>query len=166
MKVGLPERPSAELRYGDPDHLDRSKVEAELRRVGEVCHQCRRCLPLCPAFPKLFELIDASDEEIAGVDADGFEQVNELCFHCKACFNHCPYTPGEHEWDVDFPKLMRRHQLFRAGRDGIPLTRRLTTRTDLLGRVGGLAPGLMNWANRNGLSRLGILLMDAGYALR
>jgi Fe-S oxidoreductase len=83
----------------------------------------------------------------------GFDAVNELCYHCKLCYNHCPYTPP-HEWDVDFPALMRRHQLARASRDGVPLARQLTTRTDLIGRIGTLAPALMNFANRNRASRV------------
>jgi len=153
LKVPPPERPSTELRYGDPDYLDADALERELRRTGEVCHQCRRCLPLCPSFPTLFELIDATDREAAGVTMQGFEQVNELCYHCKLCYNHCPYVPP-HEWDVDFPALMRRHQLFRTRRDGIPLARKLTTRTDLIGKVGSLAPPLMNFANRNRPSRV------------
>jgi Fe-S oxidoreductase len=153
LKVLPPERPSAELRYGDPDYLDAEKLERELRRVGDICHQCRRCLPLCPSFPKLFELVDATDEEVAGVAMAGFDEVNELCYHCKLCYNHCPYTPP-HEWDVDFPALMRRQQIARARRDGIPLARRLTTRTDLIGKVGSLAPPLMNFANRNRASRV------------
>ena len=69
--------------------------------------------PALPAFPRLFELIDATPDEVAGVSFDGFEGVNELCYHCKACYNHCPYTPP-HEWDVDFPALMRRQQVARA----------------------------------------------------
>jgi len=67
VKVALPERASLELRFGDPDYLDAAKLERELRRVADICHQCRRCLPLCPTFPKLFELIDASESEFAGV---------------------------------------------------------------------------------------------------
>ncbi len=153
MKVQAPELPSSEWSYDDPDYLDAAKVERELRRVGEVCHQCRRCLPLCPSFPKLFELIDATPREVAGVAAAGFDAVNELCYHCKLCYNHCPYTPP-HEWDVDFPALMRRHQLLRAERDGVPLARRLTTRTDLIGKLASLAPPLMNFANRNRASRV------------
>ena len=97
--------------------------------------------------------MDASADEVAGVAMAGFDEVNELCFHCKLCYNHCPYTPP-HEWDVDFPALMRRQQVARARRDGIPLARRLTTRTDLLGRLGSLAPPLMNLANRNRASRV------------
>jgi Fe-S oxidoreductase len=153
VKVPPPELPSTEWSYEDPDYLDPAKLERELRRVGEICHQCRRCLPLCPSFPKLFELVDATEREIEGVTMDGFERVNELCFHCKLCYNHCPYTPP-HEWDVDFPALMRRHQLARAERDGTPLARKLTTRTDLIGRIGSAVPPLMNLANRNRLSRV------------
>jgi glycerol-3-phosphate dehydrogenase subunit C len=153
VKVQAPERPTSEWGYDDPDFLDPEKVERELRRVGEACHQCRRCLPLCPSFPKLFELIDASGREVAGVEMAGFDAVNELCYHCKLCYNHCPYTPP-HEWDVDFPALMRRQQLLRARRDGVPLARRLTTRTDLIGKLASLAPPLMNFANRSRVSRV------------
>ncbi len=153
MKVTPPEHSSTELRYGDPEYSDPEKVEHELRRVGEICHQCRRCLPLCPSFPKLFELVDASEREIEGVSMDGFDRVNELCFHCKRCFNHCPYT-SPHEWDVDFPALMRRHQVTRAKRQGVPIAHKLTTQTDLIGKLGSLAPRLMNFANRNRLARV------------
>jgi Fe-S oxidoreductase len=97
--------------------------------------------------------VDQSEREVAGVSLQGFEEVNELCFHCASCYNHCPYTPP-HDWDVDFPRLMRRHQLVRAKRDGIPLARRLTTRTDLLGKLGRAAPALLNLANENRLSRV------------
>ena len=121
--------------------------------MGEVCHQCRRCLPLCPAFPRLFELIDASEEEIRGVGEAGFESVNELCFHCKLCYNHCPYTPP-HEWDVDFPGLMRRQQLTRAAGTRVGLARRLTTHTDWIGRLGAWGAPLLNFANRSRWSRL------------
>ncbi len=152
-KVPPPEHASAALRYGDAAYADPAAVERELRRTGEICHQCRRCLPLCPAFPRLFELVDASPSEIAGVASQGFEAVNELCFHCKLCYNHCPYTPP-HEWDVDFPALMRRQQVARAERDGVGWMRRLTTRTDWIGRAGALAAPLLNFANRNRLSRV------------
>ncbi|MAE94332.1 MAG: hypothetical protein CL910_06695 [Deltaproteobacteria bacterium] len=153
MKVELPETPSEELGYEHPDYFDLEKIERELRRVGEVCHQCRRCLPLCPSFPTLFDLVDATEEEIEGVTMDGFDRVGELCYHCKLCFNHCPYHPP-HEWDLDFPALMRRHQLARARRDGIPLARKLTTQTDLIGKLGSMTAPLMNFANKNRASRV------------
>jgi Fe-S oxidoreductase len=153
MKVTPPEHPSVEIHYGDPAYLDAEKLERELRRSGDVCHQCRRCLPLCPAFPRLFELVDASPDEIAGVAMSDLDEVNALCFHCKLCYNNCPYTPP-HEWDIDFPALMRRHQIARTRRDGVPLARKLTTQTDLLGRLGSLTPRLMNLANRSRASRI------------
>jgi len=153
MQVTRPEHASAELDHRHPAYLDPAAVDRELRRVAEVCHQCRRCLPLCGSFPTLFDLVDATEHEVGGLTASGLERVNELCFHCQQCFNHCPYTPP-HEWDVDFPALMRRQQLVRVQREGIPLLRRLTTRTDLIGRIGSLLPMLMNFANRNRLARL------------
>ncbi len=155
MKLRPPEHPSAELGYADADYLDPASLDRELRRAGEICHQCRRCLPLCPAFPRLFELVDATDREIEGVSAAGFDQVNELCFHCKLCYNNCPYTPP-HAWDMDFPALMRRHQLVRAERDGVSLARRFAAHTDWIGRLGSLAPPLMNFANRNRAARWGL----------
>ena len=152
MKVGLPETPSTDWSYQDPAYWDAARLERELHRVAEICHQCRRCLPLCPSFPTLFDLVDATGREVDGVDAAGFDRVNELCFHCKLCYNHCPYTPP-HEWDVDFPALMRRQQLQRARRDGVPLARRMTARTDWIGRAGRAFAPLLNFANRNRLAR-------------
>ena len=153
MQAPPPEKPSQDWSYEDPDYWDESKLETELRRVADVCHQCRRCLPLCPSFPKLFDLVDATDEEVAGVDMQGLDEVNELCFHCALCYNHCPYT-APHAWDIDFPKLMRRHQFVRIKRDGVPLMRRPTTQTDLLGKLGRAAPAVMNLMNKNRVSRV------------
>jgi len=152
VKVALPEQPTGSWRYDAPEYWDPARLETELRRVAEICHQCRRCLPLCPAFPTLFDLIDTSDGEADRVARADLERVNELCFHCKLCYNHCPYTPP-HEWDVDFPALMRRQQLQRARREGVPLARRLATRTDWIGALGSRAPALLNFANRNRASR-------------
>ena len=60
MKVEPPEKPTTAWAYDDPDYGDWEKLERELRRVADICHQCRRCLPLCPSFPRLFDLVDAS----------------------------------------------------------------------------------------------------------
>ena len=38
----------------------RRKLDAEMRRVFDICHGCRRCFNLCDSFPRLFDLIDAS----------------------------------------------------------------------------------------------------------
>ena len=46
--------------WEDPDFADRTKTEAEMRRIFDICHGCRRCFNLCDAFPRLFDLIDNS----------------------------------------------------------------------------------------------------------
>jgi Fe-S oxidoreductase len=153
VKVGLPEKPTSAWEYRDEEYWDAAKLERERRRVAHNCPQCRRCQPHSPSFPTHFDKIDATDREVAGVDDAGLDRVNELCFHCKLCYNHCPYTPP-HEWDVDFPALMRRHQLVRTKRDGVSLARKLTTKTDLIGKIGSAAPALMNFANTTRASRV------------
>ena len=46
------------LDWKNPDFYDPAKLEAELHRVFDICHGCRRCVNLCTAFPQLFDLID------------------------------------------------------------------------------------------------------------
>ena len=36
------------------------------------------------------------------------DQVVDECFQCKLCYINCPYVPGQHEWAIDFPRLMLR----------------------------------------------------------
>ena len=33
--------------WHDPDFYDEEKLDAELRRVFDICHGCRRCFNLC-----------------------------------------------------------------------------------------------------------------------
>ena len=84
-------------------------MDAELERVFDVCHGCRRCVNLCEAFPTLFDLIDESDTmEVDGVDKADFGQVVDQCYLCDLCAEtKCPYLPP-HEWRIDFPHLMLR----------------------------------------------------------
>ena len=45
--------------------------------------------------------------------------VVDLCYQCKLCDSVCPYTPGkEHEFQLDFPKLMIRAQAIRTKKQG------------------------------------------------
>ncbi|MCH8095738.1 MAG: glycerol-3-phosphate dehydrogenase, partial [Proteobacteria bacterium] len=32
--------------WREPDYLDADKIDAELRRVFDICHSCRRCFNL------------------------------------------------------------------------------------------------------------------------
>ena len=44
-----------------------------MRRVFDICHGCRRCFNLCDSFPKLFDLIDESNEgEVKSVKSEKF----------------------------------------------------------------------------------------------
>src|SRR3972149_7680016 len=124
-----------------------SEYEAEARRVFEICHGCRLCVTICPAFPALMDLTDGVDGEVDKLGARDWTRVIDLCYQCKLCYVRCPYTPP-HEWQVDFPRLMMRGQAIEARRRGINLPDRIMSNTDLLGRVGGLTAPLANLANR------------------
>ena len=59
MKEGGTEAPIRHaLVWRDEDFYDADKLDAELRRVFDICHGCRRCFNLCDSFPRLFDLID------------------------------------------------------------------------------------------------------------
>ncbi len=50
------------------DFKDEGKLFAELERVFDLCHGCRRCVSLCDSFPTLFDLVDESETmEVDGV---------------------------------------------------------------------------------------------------
>ena len=48
------------LDWENPDFYDEAKLDAEMRRVLDICHGCRRCFNLCDSFPRLFDLVDES----------------------------------------------------------------------------------------------------------
>jgi glycerol-3-phosphate dehydrogenase subunit C len=127
------------LEWRDPKFFDRTALEAELERVFDICHGCRRCFSLCNAFPTLFDAVDAtSTGEVAAVDKKAYWEVVEHCYLCDMCFmTKCPYVPP-HPWNVDFPHLMLRAKALRA-RDG-ELTRseRLLAATDTVGALAGI----------------------------
>ncbi|HET6371872.1 MAG TPA: anaerobic glycerol-3-phosphate dehydrogenase subunit C [Candidatus Polarisedimenticolia bacterium] len=130
------------------DYLDATAVEKEMRRVFDVCHTCRRCLPLCPSFPDLFQRIDGSaTQEVDGLTTADMKSVVDLCYQCKLCYNHCPYHPP-HRWMIDFPRLMLRARASRASREGVTLQDRILGMADAVGRFGTLFAPLSNWANK------------------
>ncbi|MBI2091217.1 MAG: 4Fe-4S dicluster domain-containing protein, partial [Deltaproteobacteria bacterium] len=97
------------LGFDKKDFLDPSKVEAELKRVFDICNGCRRCYNLCPSFNDLFARLDAEtvDGDAEKLGTADFRSVTDLCYQCKLCYNHCPYTPP-HRWELDFPRLLLR----------------------------------------------------------
>ena len=60
------------IRWQDPDFADEAKLDAEMRRVFDICHGCRRCFNLCDSFPRLFDLIDSSPQ-----DHDGLPEAHQ-----------------------------------------------------------------------------------------
>jgi len=89
------------------DYRDEAKALAEMERVFDICHGCRRCVSLCQSFPTLFDLVDATpDGEVHGVDKKDYGKVVEQCYLCDLCYmTKCPYVPP-HPWNVDFPHVM------------------------------------------------------------
>ena len=157
MKEGSLQAPVRHpIPWHDPDFLDAEKIDAELRRVFDICHGCRRCFNLCDSFPRLFDLIDDSESgELDSVASDGFEPIIDACTLCDMCFmTKCPYVPP-HEFDLDFPHLMLRVRVKEFGEGKVGAMHRQLTETDRNGKLAGKFSGLANWASRrgNGLTR-------------
>ena len=132
----------------NPEFYDEAKLDAELRRVFDICHGCRRCFNLCDSFPRLFDLVDASPSgELDGVASEDFKQVVDACTLCDLCFmTKCPYVPP-HQFNVDFPHLMLRARMAERAQGKVERVRDELAKTDRNGRLAGLAAPLANWAS-------------------
>lgn len=110
---------------------DKESLYAELERVYDICHGCRRCVSLCDSFPTLFDLVDESDTfEVDGVDKDDYMLVVDQCFLCDLCAEtKCPYLPP-HEWALDFPHLMLRAKAYKFRNGDTKWRDRVITSTD------------------------------------
>lgn len=150
-------QPTSGLSY-DPSeakYWERDALRGEVLRVFEICHGCRMCFKFCDAFPTLFDLIDAHhDGDVSKIDEAQTRRIMDLCFQCKLCEVQCPYTPRDgHEYQLDFPRLVHRHQAVRARDEGISARHRLLGNPDLAGRMARASLGLANVMNRVGLHR-------------
>ena len=137
--------------WRDAEFYDESALMAELERVFDICHGCRRCFSLCNAFPTLFDLVDESETmEVDGVKKSDYWKVVDHCYLCDMCFmTKCPYVPP-HPWDVDFPHLMLRAKAVKGRKGQTPARDKLLSATDLVGGVAAspaVAP-MVNAANR------------------
>lgn len=137
--------------WRNAEFYDEQKLDAELRRVFDICHGCRRCFNLCDSFPRLFDLVDASPTgELDAVDSAAFPPVVDACTLCDLCFmTKCPYVPP-HEFDLDFPHLMLRYRAVQWRKGKVPFAHRQLTETDRNGRLATLAAPVANWASRTG----------------
>jgi len=141
--------------FGDPTALD-----AELERVFDICHGCRRCFNLCHSFPTLFDAVDGSETgELDSVPKKAYWDVVEHCYLCDMCYmTKCPYVPP-HEWNVDFPHLMLRAKA-KAFQDGRPSWRdKLLSATDTVGSLVGI-PVVAQTINAVNRSRSGRRLLQ------
>jgi len=117
--------------WQNPEFYAEAPLYAELERVFDICHGCRRCVSLCDSFPTLFDLVDGSPTlEVDGVDKADYVKVVDQCFLCDLCAEtKCPYLPP-HEWAVDFPHLMLRAKAHRFRNGDTKWRDRLITTTD------------------------------------
>ena len=148
------------INWRDPEFFDEEKLFAELGRVYDICHGCRRCVSLCQAFPTLFDLVDESPTlEIDGVEKSNYWKVVDHCYLCDLCYmTKCPYVPP-HEWNVDFPHLMLRAKASRFQKKGASRRDRLLTSTDTIGRLAGI-PIVVNTVNTANRSTTGRKLLE------
>jgi Fe-S oxidoreductase len=144
------------LDWQSADFYDEEKLYAELERVYDICHGCRRCVSLCNSFPTLFDLVDESDTmEVDGVAKKDYWKVVEHCYLCDLCYmTKCPYVPP-HEWNVDFPHLMLRAKAVKFKKSGASFRDKLLSSTDTVGKMASIPVivNFVNTANQVGVTR-------------
>ena len=118
---------------------DEAACTAELERVFEICHGCRRCVSLCQAFPTLFDLIDeGSTGELDAVAKADYWKVVDQCYICDLCYmTKCPYVPP-HPWNLDFPHTMLRAKAIQFRQGKVSLANRALAATDVHGKLAGI----------------------------
>ena len=133
--------------WQNPDFYDEEKLDAELRRVFDICHGCRRCFNLCDSFPRLFDLIDTTpSESLHDVKSQDFKPVVDACTLCDMCFmTKCPYVPP-HEFNLDFPHLMLRYRAVEMKKGEVSFADRELTKTDRNGEMAKFVAPIANWA--------------------
>lgn len=124
------------LNWKQADFYNEDQLLEEMGRVFDICHGCRRCVNLCTAFPKLFDLIDdGKTGELDGVEKQTFWEVVDRCYLCDMCFmTKCPYVPP-HPWNIDFPHLMLRAKAVKYKKQGAPFRDKLLANTDTVGKL-------------------------------
>jgi len=134
------------INFNHPDFLDPKKLDDEMRRVFDICHGCRRCFNLCDSFPKLFDIIDESEnEDVNSLESKQFKPVVDACTLCDMCFmTKCPYVPP-HEFNLDFPHLMLRYRSAQKKQNALPKMPYQLAQIDRNGKIGVLFSKILNW---------------------
>jgi Fe-S oxidoreductase len=143
------------------DYYDEGKAFAEMERVFDICHGCRRCVGLCQSFPNLFDLVDATaDGEVHGVAKKDYWKVVDQCYLCDVCYmTKCPYVPP-HPWNLDFPHLMLRAKAIKYRQGGVGAGDGLLASTDVHGQLAGI-PVIVQMVNAANRTRPVRKLLDA-----
>jgi glycerol-3-phosphate dehydrogenase subunit C len=137
--------------WQDEAWYDEAALDAELRRVFDICHGCRRCFNLCDSFPILFDAIDESpSEEVEDLSREQLASVVDACTLCDMCFmTKCPYVPP-HSFDLDFPHLMLRHRAVEHRKGNTSFADRELAKMERNGKLGSMVAGAANWATKEG----------------
>jgi Fe-S oxidoreductase len=140
---------------------DEGQALAEMERVFDICHGCRRCVSLCQSFPNLFDLVDATaDGEVHGVKKEAYWSIVDQCYLCDLCYmTKCPYTPP-HAWNLDFPHLMLRAKAIKFRKGGIKARDKFLASTDLHGQFAGI-PIVVDVVNAINGTKVARKLMDS-----
>jgi len=127
------------LDWKNPEFYDSEKLFAEMERVFDICHGCRRCVSLCGSFPTLFDLVDESATmEVDGVAKESYWKVVDQCYLCDVCYmTKCPYVPP-HPWNLDFPHLMLRAKAVKFATGHVPMKDKVLASTDALGKLASI----------------------------
>jgi glycerol-3-phosphate dehydrogenase subunit C len=145
--LGAPLRQPIEWR--SDAFYDEAAIDAEMERVFDICHGCRRCFNLCDSFPILFDMVDESPTgELDGVDKGDFKKVVDACTLCDMCFmTKCPYVPP-HPFALDFPHLMLRHRAAERKNHGGDFVREQLGETDRNGKLAKPVAPMANWITK------------------
>ena len=136
------------INFEHPDFLNPDKLDAEMRRAFDICHGCRRCFNLCDSFPKLFDMIDESEnEDVESLKSEQFGPVVDACTLCDMCFmTKCPYVPP-HEFDLDFPHLMLRYRTAQKKLGKLKAVPKQLANIDRNAKIGVRFSRFVNWAS-------------------
>ena len=140
MREGNLEAPTRHpIDWKNPDFYNEGKALAEMERVFDICHGCRRCVSLCQSFPTLFDLVDATDDgEVHGIKKQAYWNVVDQCYLCDLCYmTKCPYTPP-HPWQLDFPHLMLRAKAIKHKNGHVAAKEKFLASTDVHGQFAGI----------------------------
>lgn len=123
--------------------------------VGPSLDECIKC-NICTSYCPVAEVTDKfHGPKYSGPQAQRFRENGQpmspdhsvdYCSGCRVCNEVCPTG-------VRIAELNARARAQAAAEHGIPLRNRLLGRSDMLGKMGMIAPGLANFAMNNGLAR-------------